>query len=104
MVPTDFRSALSTVARCEPDEIYFLAGQSSVGRSFEQPADAIESIATGVLNLLEAVRSVDTGIHLFNAGSSECFGDTRGTPANEDTPFRPLGNAELIRVLSYILL
>ena len=98
MLPADFRSALNTISKCEPDEIYFLAGQSSVGLSFEQPVEAIESIATGVLNLLEAVRYVDAGIRLFNAGSSECFGDTRGTPANEDTPFRPLSPYAVAKV------
>lgn len=98
MLPADFRSVLNTISRCEPDEIYFLAGQSSVGLSFEQPVEAIESIATGVLNLLEAVRYVDSGIRLFNAGSSECFGDTRGTPANEDTPFRPLSPYAVAKV------
>ena len=59
MLPSDFRSTLHTVSKCGPDEIYFLAGQSSVGLSFEQPVEAIESIAMGVLNLLEAIRVVN---------------------------------------------
>jgi GDPmannose 4,6-dehydratase len=89
MASNDFRSVLQTVSRVEPDEIYSLAGQSSVGLSFEQPVETIESIALGTLNLLEAIRFVDRPIRFYNAGSSECFGDTGGIPANEQTPFRP---------------
>ncbi len=89
MVLTDFRSTLQTLARIAPDEIYNLAGQTSVGLSFEQPVETLESIATGTLNLLEAIRFLDRPIRLYNAGSSECFGDTGGVAATEDTPFRP---------------
>lgn len=85
----DFRSVLTTITRCRPDEIYNLAGQSSVGLSFEQPVETIESISIGVLNLLEAIRFADRPIRLYNAGSSESFGDTGEQPANEATPFRP---------------
>ncbi len=89
MVLTDFRSVLQTLAKSEPDEVYNLAGQSSVGLSFEQPVETLETIATGTLNLLEAIRFLGRPIRLYNAGSSECFGDTGGQPANEDTPFHP---------------
>lgn len=89
MAPNDFRSVLQTVTRVAPDEIYNLAGQTSVGLSFDQPVETIESIAIGALNLLEAVRFVDRPIRLYNAGSSECFGDTGGQPATEATPFQP---------------
>ncbi len=85
----DFRSVLTTITRCRPDEIYNLAGQSSVGLSFEQPVETIESISIGVLNLLEAIRFTDRPMRLYNAGSSESFGDTGEQPANEATPFRP---------------
>lgn len=90
MLPTDYRSVLHTLSQCRPREVYFLAGQTSVGLSFDQPVEAIESIAMGVLNLLEAIRFLDPAIRLFNAGSSECFGDTGGKAADENTPFRPL--------------
>jgi GDPmannose 4,6-dehydratase len=72
-----------------PHEIYNLAGQTSVGLSFEQPVETIESIVIGVLNLLEAIRFVERPITFYNAGSSECFGDTGDQPATEETPFRP---------------
>lgn len=87
--PNDFRSVPQAVTRVAPDEIYNLAGQTSVGLSFEQPAETIESIAIGVHNLLEAVRFVERPIRLYNAGSSECFGDTGSQPASERTPLQP---------------
>ncbi len=89
MAPNDFRSVLQTLSLSHPDEIYNLAGQSSVGLSFEQPVETIESVAMGTLNLLEAIRFVDSSIRLYSAGSSECFGDTGTARANEHTPFRP---------------
>lgn len=85
----DFRSVLQILTKVKPDEIYNLAGQTSVGLSFEQPVETLESIATGTLNLLEAIRFTGAKIKLYNAGSGECFGDTGGNTANEETPFRP---------------
>ncbi len=89
MAPNDFRSALSALTRSDPDEVYFLAGQSSVGLSFEQPAETLESISLGTLNLLEAVRFLGKPIKFYHASSSECFGDLGGQAAVEDMPFRP---------------
>jgi GDPmannose 4,6-dehydratase len=85
----DFRSVIQTLTKVQPDEIYNLAGQSSVGLSFDQPVETLESIATGTLNLLEAIRFTSAPIRLYNAGSSECFGDTGALAADEQTPFRP---------------
>ena len=85
---TDFRSALQALRRVNPDEVYNLAGQSSVALSFDQPVETLESISFGTLNLLEAIRFTDRPIRFYNAGSGECFGDTRN-PADETTAFRP---------------
>lgn len=85
----DFRSVLQTLLKVKPDEVYNLAGQSSVGLSFEQPVETLESISVGTLNLLEAIRFSNLPIRFYNAGSSECFGDTGSTAADELTPFRP---------------
>ncbi|MTJ50301.1 GDP-mannose 4,6-dehydratase [Dolichospermum sp. UHCC 0259] len=86
---TDFRSVLQVLTKIQPDEVYNLAGQTSVGLSFGQPVETLESIATGTLNLLEAIRFLGTSIKVYNAGSSECFGDTGNVAAEETTPFRP---------------
>lgn len=85
----EFRSVLQVLTRVEPDEVYNLAGQSSVGLSFGQPVETLASHATGALNLLEVIRYLGSGIRLYNAGSGECFGDTSGQAATEQTPFRP---------------
>jgi GDPmannose 4,6-dehydratase len=85
----DFRSVLQTLLKVKPDEVYNLAGQSSVGLSFEQPVETLESISVGTLNLLEAIRFSNLPIRFYNAGSSECFGDTGSLAADEMTPFRP---------------
>ena len=89
LAPTDFRSVLQVISKVKPDEIYNLAGQTSVGLSFEQPVETLESIATATLNFLEAIRFIGAPIKFYNAGSSECFGDIGGLPADENTPFRP---------------
>lgn len=89
MALNDFRSVLQVLAQVRPEEVYNLAGQSSVSLSFEQPVETLESISTGTLNLLEGIRFFDPAIRLYSAGSSECFGNTGATPADEQTPFRP---------------
>ncbi len=89
MAGNDFRSVLQALMKTLPDEVYNLAGQSSVGLSFQQPVETLESISVGALNLLEAIRFTGRAIRFYNAGSSESFGDTRGEPAEESTPFRP---------------
>lgn len=89
MALNDFRSVIQTIARIQPDEIYNLAGQSSVGLSFEQPVDTLESISVGALNLLEAIRFINLPARFYNAGSSECFGNTDGKAADESNLFHP---------------
>lgn len=89
MALNDFRSVLQVLSKVQPDEIYNLAGQSSVGLSFEQPVETLESISVGTLNLLEAIRFIGRPVKFYSAGSSECFGNTDGIAAHEETPFRP---------------
>jgi GDPmannose 4,6-dehydratase len=84
----DFRSVLQVIMKIEPDEVYNLAGQSSVALSFEQPVETLESIAFGTINLLEAIRFSKLSIKFYNAGSSECFGNATDA-VNEETPFKP---------------
>jgi GDPmannose 4,6-dehydratase len=84
----DFRSVLATIQSVAPDEIYNLAGQSSVALSFDNPAETFESIAMSTLNILECLRFDKSSARLFNATSSDCFGHT-DLPATECTAFRP---------------
>lgn len=86
----DFGAVSSAIQAISFDEIYNLAGQSSVGLSFAQPVEAFASHALGTLNILEAIRSLRSSARLYNASSAECFGDSGSAPLNEDMPFRPI--------------
>jgi GDPmannose 4,6-dehydratase len=101
MAVTDFRSVLQVIRKTAPHEIYNLAGQSSVGLSFQQPVETLESISVATLNLLEAIRFVEQPIRFYNAGSSECFGDTGGAAATETTPFRPRSPYAVAKAAAY---
>lgn len=101
MATNDFRSVLQALCKVEPDEVYNLSGQSSVGLSFEQPVETMESISLATLNLLEAIRFLSKEIRLYSAGSSECFGNTGGRPADEETPFRPCSPYAVAKAAAY---
>ncbi len=88
-VPSDFRSVLQVISAVQPVRIFNLAAQSSVGLSFDQPVETLDSIIGGTLNILEAIRILGLPARFYNASSSECFGNTDDGPANEQTPFRP---------------
>ena len=103
MMPEDFRSVLVALRKSCPDEVYYLAGQSSVGLSFEQPAETIQSITMGTLNMLEACRMLEKKPRLYHSGSGECFGDTGGKPANELTPFNPMSPYAVAKSSAYWL-
>ncbi len=85
----DFSNVSNIIKEFLPDEIYYLAGQSSVALSFTKPAETLNSNILGILNVLEACRLMDKEIRVYYAGSSECFGDARGIAATEKTPFHP---------------
>ena len=89
MSPTDFRSVVEVLSKSTPDEVYNLSGQSSVGLSFAQPVDTVNGIVNATVTLLEVIRFLGKPIRLYNAGSSECFGEVEGDIADEVTPFRP---------------
>src|SRR5438309_6494643 len=83
MSPADFQSVAQVIESVAPDEIYNLSGQSSVSLSFTQPAETLAGIALGTLNMLESLRRLGGRGRFYNAGSSECFGDTGTRAANE---------------------
>jgi GDPmannose 4,6-dehydratase len=88
MVTSDFRSVLTVLQEAKADEIYNLAGQTSVGMSFSYPVETFDSILIGTMNLLECIRLLKKPVKFYNAGSSEVFGNTL-KPATEQTPFHP---------------
>jgi GDPmannose 4,6-dehydratase len=86
----DFRQLLQLIDGIRPDEIYNLAGQSSVGLSFSQPVETMDSIAQATLVMLEVIRSLKLPVRLYNSASSECFGEVApGKASDESTPFFP---------------
>jgi GDPmannose 4,6-dehydratase len=101
MAPTDFRSVFQVLLKVKPDQVYNLAGQSSVGLSYQQPVETLESITTGTLNLLEVVRLTGFATKLYNACSSECFGNVPEAPADERTPFRPRSPYALAKAAAF---
>jgi GDPmannose 4,6-dehydratase len=103
MDPKDFRSVYAGLSAVRPGEVYFLAGQSSVGLSFEQPAETMHSIALGTLNILEACRMMDYPVRLYHAGSSECFGDVGNVAADEATALRPRSPYAVAKASAYWL-
>jgi GDPmannose 4,6-dehydratase len=86
---TDLGSSIALVQKVQPDEIYNLAAQSFVGVSFDQPTTTAQITGLGALNLLEAIRLVNTKIRFYQASTSEMFGKVQAVPQKEDTPFYP---------------
>jgi len=86
---TDLGASISLLQKVLPDEIYNLAAQSFVGVSFEQPTTTAQITGLGALNLLEAIRLVNSHIRFYQASSSEMFGKVQSIPQAESTPFYP---------------
>jgi GDPmannose 4,6-dehydratase len=86
---TNLPSVIALLTRHQPTEIYNLAAQSSVSRSFREPIDTITYNVVTLLNLLEAVRRVDGDIRLYHASSSEMYGNVDCLPITLSTQMRP---------------
>ena len=86
---TDLGASIALVQKVQPDEIYNLAAQSFVGVSFDQPSTTAQITGIGALNLLEAIRLVNTKIRFYQASTSEMFGKVQAIPQIESTPFYP---------------
>jgi GDPmannose 4,6-dehydratase len=86
---TDLGASIALLQKAQPDEIYNLAAQSFVGVSFDQPSATAQITGIGALNLLEAIRLVNTRIRFYQASTSEMFGKVQAIPQIESTPFYP---------------
>jgi GDPmannose 4,6-dehydratase len=85
------QEALASMLRAHrPTEVYNLASPSFVPRSWEHPVETAEFAAVGVTSLLEAVRAVDPAIRVYQASSSEIFGEPVEVPQTEATPLSPV--------------
>jgi GDPmannose 4,6-dehydratase len=88
---TDAQNLTNLVLDVEPDEIYNLGAQSHVRVSFDQPVYTQQVTGAGALNVLEAARQLNKRreVRVYQASSSEMFGDVVEIPQRETTPFRP---------------
>ncbi|AEA59390.1 GDP-mannose 4,6-dehydratase [Burkholderia gladioli] len=86
---TDLSASIRLLEKTKAREVYNLAAQSFVGVSFEQPVTTAEITGVGALNLLEAIRIVDSTIRFYQASTSEMFGKVQAIPQVESTPFYP---------------
>lgn len=88
---TDGQNLTNLVLDVEPDEIYNLGAQSHVRVSFDSPAYTLQVVGAGALNVLEAARQLNKQkeVRVYQASSSEMYGDVLETPQSESTPFQP---------------
>tara|TARA_R100001509_G_C4875553_1_gene218386 strand:+ start:655 stop:1629 length:975 start_codon:yes stop_codon:yes gene_type:complete len=100
---TDLSSIISVIQKSKPDEIYNLAAQSHVRISFDQPIYTSQVTGLGTLNVLEAVRLTNKKIKIYQASSSEMFGNNIDNDGfqRESTPMNPVSPYGCAKVFSY---
>ena len=100
---TDSMSLVKLVGNVMPDEIYNLAAQSHVQVSFDAPEFTADVDATGVLRLLEAVRTnhLEKTCRIYQASTSELYGKVEEVPQNENTPFHPYSPYAVAKLYGY---
>lgn len=99
----DFSSVLETIKKHNPDEIYNLASQSAVGLSFKHPIDTLNANVICFLNLLEAVKIFNKSIKIFQASSTEMFGNPKELPVHENTELKPISPYGISKTAAHML-
>lgn len=98
---TDLTSLFKVMHKCKPDEVYNLAAQSFVGTSWEQPTLTAQVNAMGALNVLEAIRLLDSDAKFYQASTSEMFGLVHETIQSEETRFHPRSPYGVSKLFGY---
>lgn len=98
---TEFASVNHTIKKILPDEIYNLAAMSFVGSSFDQPIYTMNTNTMGVLNILETLKNIKKQISLYQASTSEMFGNFTDKDIDENTPFDPASPYGISKVASH---
>ena len=100
---TDLSSLISVIQKTQPDEIYNLAAQSHVRISFDQPIYTAQVTGVGTLNMLEAVRLIKPDAKVYQASSSEMFGNSIDFDGfqRETTAMYPVSPYGCAKVYSY---
>jgi GDPmannose 4,6-dehydratase len=100
---TDLSSLIRVISLCQPDEIYNLAAQSHVRISFDQPLYTVNVTGIGALNILEAVKLIKPNCKIYQASSSEMFGNTIDEDGfqRETTAMNPVSPYGCAKVFAY---
>ena len=102
---TDSSNLIRLIKEIEPDEIYNLGAQSHVAVSFESPEYTADVDALGPLRVLEAIRilGLESKTRLYQASTSELYGEVKETPQTEKTPFNPRSPYAVAKLYAYWL-
>jgi len=99
----DLKQVVNIISAVNPDEIYFLSGQSSVGLSFEEPIETFDSMTVSTLNFLEAIRISNKQIKFLHASSGDCFGYIGNKSSNENTSLNPRSPYAVAKASAHLL-